>query len=383
MRRSSSDSVLGSPTRLASGAEAYFGQLQGRLAGGQSYLPDFVPMPDLGALPAMPGMPEANAFGMSAYTPLRVPDEYSSVSMLNDLGGIGGWYLGGYGGAPMHPAQGPCSPIQQAGQHYPQLHTSDASARTVGGCVGGYGGGAFPVPRYPQLPTAELGYAANSRANFAGGVSGKAGLPAQGLLRGPLDPCRFASKAAAPPALAAPPMRAAPTAVSLSQGHSRGSVGHPQLCNRPCVHMLIGYCDLGPACDFCHMGHPKRPVHLDKRHRELLRDVPPQEWLVVVLPILYDKIRTFDWSAQMQALVAELSVYCSAIRKEPMASDAEQKSLTSRSRRTLAAVMRSMTLKSVLSTLQHAAQAHGVPLCPFIDNLLHRLREQAMVPVLG
>merc|ERR1719424_1198448 len=52
-----------------------------------------------------------------------------------------------------------------------------------------------------------------------------------------------------------------------------GSVGHPDLCLRPCLYFAVGRCGNGQDCTFCHMAHPKRPLRLDKRHREMLKSM--------------------------------------------------------------------------------------------------------------
>ena len=54
----------------------------------------------------------------------------------------------------------------------------------------------------------------------------------------------------------------------------RGSFGHPDLCPRPCIYYRSGSCSSGAACAFCHMPHSRRPLRLDKRHREALKRMP-------------------------------------------------------------------------------------------------------------
>lgn len=70
-----------------------------------------------------------------------------------------------------------------------------------------------------------------------------------------------------------------------------GSVGHPDLCPRPCIYFSSGNCTNGNDCTFCHMPHPKRPVRLDKRHRQELQKMPFPQMLEMVWPILADKVK--------------------------------------------------------------------------------------------
>lgn len=60
---------------------------------------------------------------------------------------------------------------------------------------------------------------------------------------------------------------------------SLGSCGHPDFCCRPCLFLARGVCRHGSACLFCHHPHARRPTRLDKRHRQLLRQISYDETL--------------------------------------------------------------------------------------------------------
>ncbi|CAK9008571.1 Putative tRNA/rRNA methyltransferase Rv0881 [Durusdinium trenchii] len=36
---------------------------------------------------------------------------------------------------------------------------------------------------------------------------------------------------------------------------SGGSLGHPQVCNRPCIYFAAGNCASGAGCSYCHVEH--------------------------------------------------------------------------------------------------------------------------------
>eukprot|EP00434_Breviolum_minutum_P013311 symbB.v1.2.011729.t1/scaffold699.1/size171451/6 len=73
-----------------------------------------------------------------------------------------------------------------------------------------------------------------------------------------------------------------------------GSMGHPELCRAPCVHMLKnGSCHLGFACDFCHFMHRKKKK-LDKSQRNLLIEAEPGQRLAMVLPHIIEKLKVLD-----------------------------------------------------------------------------------------
>eukprot|EP00439_Symbiodinium_sp_Y106_P072258 s170_g13.t1 len=55
---------------------------------------------------------------------------------------------------------------------------------------------------------------------------------------------------------------------------SCGSVGHPELCCRPCVHFGAGRCAEGNSCGYCHVQHQVQPK-LDKLQRTFVQDGLP------------------------------------------------------------------------------------------------------------
>lgn len=90
----------------------------------------------------------------------------------------------------------------------------------------------------------------------------------------------------------------APSSVGTGRGvdlpqmppQNPGSLGHPDLCPRPCIYYRSGTCTSGAECTFCHMSHSRRPLRLDKRHREALKRMPFKKLLKVVVPILASKV---------------------------------------------------------------------------------------------
>ncbi|CAJ1406297.1 unnamed protein product [Effrenium voratum] len=66
---------------------------------------------------------------------------------------------------------------------------------------------------------------------------------------------------------------------------STGSVGHPQVCRRPCVYWARGACRLGSACGYCHMPHYRRD-NLDKINRRVVHAMCEAELLAVIIPHL-------------------------------------------------------------------------------------------------
>jgi len=67
---------------------------------------------------------------------------------------------------------------------------------------------------------------------------------------------------------------------------SKGSLGHPDVCRRPCVYFKSGNCEHGSSCGFCHMEHSDRLPKLDKKQRELIRSFTKSEVLSIMLRYL-------------------------------------------------------------------------------------------------
>ncbi|CAE8651011.1 unnamed protein product [Polarella glacialis] len=85
-----------------------------------------------------------------------------------------------------------------------------------------------------------------------------------------------------------------------------GSIGHPELCRRPCIYFAEGKCVNGDKCGYCHCPHGQRPAHLDRRHRELLRSLSSAERLSVVVPLLRLRCDSLGLAAEASELVGLL-----------------------------------------------------------------------------
>ncbi|CAE7387035.1 Pka-R2, partial [Symbiodinium necroappetens] len=72
---------------------------------------------------------------------------------------------------------------------------------------------------------------------------------------------------------------------------SVGSVGHPNLCQRPCVHTAAGRrCEAGAGCEFCHLHH-SHIMKMDKMQRRMIDEMPKGDFLYLVLQLLQEKAR--------------------------------------------------------------------------------------------
>lgn len=85
-----------------------------------------------------------------------------------------------------------------------------------------------------------------------------------------------------------------------------GSIGHPEYCPRACLFYPQGKCTNGSQCGFCHLPHPKRPAHLDKRHREIVKSMTFSECAALVVPIMMSKVVTTNMGTEMMGLLEAL-----------------------------------------------------------------------------
>mmetsp|Transcript_20754 Transcript_20754/g.54055 ORF Transcript_20754/g.54055 Transcript_20754/m.54055 type:complete len:132 (-) Transcript_20754:363-758(-) len=120
------------------------------------------------------------------------------------------------------------------------------------------------------------------------------------------------------------------------------------------------------------MAHSKRPVHLDKRHREMLRSMPALEWAALVLPILQKKVEAVDDSLVTRAMLGDITAHCG------IPHGSVSSSMPQRSQRMLILTLRSMSLKSLLSVVQHDLSQHGHQVEEAVDALLLHLRKLAV-----
>eukprot|EP00434_Breviolum_minutum_P042680 symbB.v1.2.038005.t1/scaffold5777.1/size39392/3 len=65
---------------------------------------------------------------------------------------------------------------------------------------------------------------------------------------------------------------------------SAGSLGHPEVCSRPCIYFMQGQCHSGEQCKYCHLEHQERTIKFDKRQRSLLQGLDHKQILDLVAP---------------------------------------------------------------------------------------------------
>ncbi|OLQ11828.1 hypothetical protein AK812_SmicGene4258 [Symbiodinium microadriaticum] len=89
---------------------------------------------------------------------------------------------------------------------------------------------------------------------------------------------------------------------SLAASH--GSLGHPQLCQRPCVHMAKrGSCSLGSACRFCHDSHFIAPLKMEKAQREIMQAMRKEDVRTLLIPHIQNRLQQLELTEKAASLL--------------------------------------------------------------------------------
>eukprot|EP00928_Gymnodinium_smaydae_P054670 TRINITY_DN38400_c0_g1_i1.p1 TRINITY_DN38400_c0_g1~~TRINITY_DN38400_c0_g1_i1.p1 ORF type:complete len:520 (+),score=73.75 TRINITY_DN38400_c0_g1_i1:206-1765(+) len=131
---------------------------------------------------------------------------------------------------------------------------------------------------------------------------------------------------------------------AVGNSYSTGSVGHPELCSRPCVFAAAGHCELGFACAFCHMAHEKGRVRLDKTRRDALREMTYEERVATILPLVRIRVVALQLD---QDLLQDISDILTAL--QPLSSTSD---VTRSMRKIQRTHMTKFTLRSLLKMIK-------------------------------
>lgn len=88
-----------------------------------------------------------------------------------------------------------------------------------------------------------------------------------------------------------------------------GSLGHPELCGKPCIRFYFGNCTKGLQCQFCHLEHDEPKRKLDKVQRRNLDNLSEPE----VISLLLHQLQT---RSRQQGLTDQLILVLACLRRE-------------------------------------------------------------------
>lgn len=161
------------------------------------------------------------------------------------------------------------------------------------------------------------------------------------------------------------------TAAASSPPTNDASLGHPEMCKRPCLYFASGRCSNGQACEFCHMPHARRPARLERRHREALLSLPTCVVRGTLLAVARKKLMRFDDSAETSAAFGRLEAAChkGGVEGQPEASTSHACSAQS--------MLDPLSLRLLLITLQRLGVSDDPEALSAADDLLKHLRAAA------
>mmetsp|Transcript_20142 Transcript_20142/g.51457 ORF Transcript_20142/g.51457 Transcript_20142/m.51457 type:complete len:532 (-) Transcript_20142:77-1672(-) len=153
-------------------------------------------------------------------------------------------------------------------------------------------------------------------------------------------------------------------ALTASSACKSGSVGHPELCKRPCIHFARGDCSAGANCIFCHLPHSGRSPHLDKRHRDLLQKLPFCDRVALALPTIRRQVARLGITPEAKQLLEALGSFaCSA-------KPARQNPATA----SLSSALGALSLRSLMTAVCKAADTPDWLKLDVLEEQLERIR---------
>ncbi|CAK0834160.1 unnamed protein product [Prorocentrum cordatum] len=157
-----------------------------------------------------------------------------------------------------------------------------------------------------------------------------------------------------------------------------GSLGHPEMCVRPCLYFARGQCTSGDGCRFCHCPHPARPVHLGRSHRRAMEATTMAECFGILLPVLERKMLALRLSTGTLQLLADQQ--CAGPCAAPVDAGSRAKP---RELRTLGKAFGALSMRSLLVVLQKKVGAQNSREKVLLDALMLEVREAGFLVDLG
>lgn len=127
---------------------------------------------------------------------------------------------------------------------------------------------------------------------------------------------------------------------------SHGSLGHPEVCRRPCIYFLAGHCENGNACAYCHLPHMEKTPKLDKRQRTIIQGLSRRELLALVLEFCRTK-------AEQVGFVEEASEVLGMLEAESASARALPASISDRDIRNLHKTLARMNFSNLIGLVTH------------------------------
>mmetsp|Transcript_53923 Transcript_53923/g.120624 ORF Transcript_53923/g.120624 Transcript_53923/m.120624 type:complete len:274 (+) Transcript_53923:110-931(+) len=149
---------------------------------------------------------------------------------------------------------------------------------------------------------------------------------------------------------------------------SQGSLGHPEVCRRPCIYFIAGHCENGNACAYCHMEHVEKTPKLDKRQRTIIQSLSRPQLLALVMQFCRTK-------AEQAGFLEEASEILGLLAEESAGARPLSQFVSDRDLRNLHKTLSRMNFSNLIGLVTHQSNREGAS--PNVDGLaasLERLR---------
>eukprot|EP00435_Cladocopium_sp_Y103_P073188 s528_g42.t1 len=133
---------------------------------------------------------------------------------------------------------------------------------------------------------------------------------------------------------------------------STGSLGHPEVCRRPCIYFLAGHCANGNQCTYCHLAHVEKTPKLDKRQRTIMQGLSRRELLALVLHFCRLK-------AEQAGITYEAQEVLNLMEEEAAGAASLSASISERDVRNLHKTLARMNFSNLIGLVTHQSPSRA------------------------
>ncbi|CAE7655281.1 unnamed protein product [Symbiodinium sp. CCMP2592] len=160
----------------------------------------------------------------------------------------------------------------------------------------------------------------------------------------------------------------------VSEPASWGSLGHPELCHRPCVYILKGsVCRYGASCQFCHHGpgqHSPMPK-LDQEQRARLQGLSEEDRVSLLIPHIREKALAAGLPEEVEDFICVLKKNSNQTSHiEPYDDDHRRKNIPRKEFCRLKKTLRNMNLTALIKLLDPLLPTEDEELATSFQKLL-------------
>ncbi|CAE7371515.1 unnamed protein product [Symbiodinium natans] len=148
---------------------------------------------------------------------------------------------------------------------------------------------------------------------------------------------------------------------------SQGSLGHPEVCRRPCIYFIAGHCENGQACAYCHMEHTEKTPKLDKRQRNIIQHLSQPQMSKLVMHFCRSK-------AEQAGFLEEAKEILNLLAQESEGARPWAQVLMDRDLRNLHKTLERMNFSNLICLAASHSASQGNASAEMLVESLERLR---------